>query len=138
VGIKIGSKVYDAGCSLTDRTLTEIADCANLNAGSVLQAHSPEEGVFRSDHIRIGEGSTLAPGAFVHYGASLGPHVMLDAESFRMKGEILDAHTRWRGNPARLPWGGAGAGPVVVQDVTNGASPSDDGTEVLVPKIAAE
>jgi non-ribosomal peptide synthetase-like protein len=102
VGVKIGRKVYDGGCSITDRTLTKIDDCANLNEGSVLQAHSLEEGVFKSDHIRIGQGSTLGPGAFVHYGVGMGQHVVLDADSFLMKGEILDEYTRWRGNPARL------------------------------------
>src|SRR3974377_1065504 len=71
-GVKIGGKVYDAGCSITERTLTEIGDGANLNEGSVLQAHSLEEGVFKSDAIRIGAGSTLGTGAFVHYGSVLG------------------------------------------------------------------
>jgi non-ribosomal peptide synthetase-like protein len=102
VGVKIGRKVYDGGCSITDRTLTQVDDYANLNEGSVLQAHSLEEGVFKSDYIRIGSGSTLGAGAFVHYGVSMGDHVVLDADSFLMKGEVLDPHTRWRGNPATL------------------------------------
>jgi non-ribosomal peptide synthetase-like protein len=124
VGVKIGRKVYDAGCSITDRTLTQVDDLANLNEGSVLQAHSLEEGVFKSDYIRIGRGSTLAPGAFVHYGVDMGEHVVLDADSFLMKGEILDAHTRWRGNPARLLCGGADADPAIAQDVMAGLLPS--------------
>ena len=101
-GVKIGRKVYDAGCSITERTLTEIADGANLNEGSVLQAHSLEEGVFKSDVIRVGGGSTLGVAAFVHYGCVLGERVVLDADSFLMKGEILDSDTTWRGNPAKL------------------------------------
>lgn len=102
VGIKIGRKVYDGGCSITERTLTEIGDCVNLNEGSVLQAHSLEEGVFKSDYVRIGSGSTLGPGAFAHYGVTMGEHVVLDADSFLMKGEVLERHTVWRGNPAKL------------------------------------
>jgi hypothetical protein len=27
---------------------------------------------------------------------------VLDADSFLMKGEVLDSHTGWRGNPAKL------------------------------------
>jgi len=101
-GVKIGGKVYDAGCSITERTLTEIGDGANLNEGSVLQAHSLEEGVFKSDAIRVGAGSTLGTAAFVHYGSVLGERVVLEADSFLMKGEILDSDTTWRGNPAKL------------------------------------
>ncbi|MCZ7657756.1 MAG: amino acid adenylation domain-containing protein [Xanthobacteraceae bacterium] len=102
VGVRIGRKVYDAGCAITERTLTEIGDYANLNEGSVLQAHSLEEGVLKSDHIRLGKGCTLGPAAFVHYGVTMGDHVVIDADSFLMKGETLDSHTGWRGNPARL------------------------------------
>jgi non-ribosomal peptide synthetase-like protein len=102
VGMKIGAKVYDAGCSITERTLTEVGDYANLNEGSVLQAHSLEEGVLKSDFIRMGSGCTLGPAAFVHYGVTMGDHVVIDADSFLMKGETLDSNTGWRGNPARL------------------------------------
>jgi non-ribosomal peptide synthetase-like protein len=102
VGMKVGRMVYDAGCSITERTLTEVGDYANLNEGSVLQAHSLEEGVLKSDYIRIGKGCTLGPAAFIHYGVTMGDHVVVDADSFVMKGEALDSHTGWRGNPARL------------------------------------
>ncbi len=102
VGVKVGRMVYDANCSITERTLTEVGDYANLNEGSVLQAHSLEEGVFKSDHIRMGRGCTLGPGAFVHYGVTMGDHVVLDADSFLMKGEVLESNTGWCGNPAKI------------------------------------
>jgi hypothetical protein len=38
----------------------------------------------------------------VHYGVTMGEHVVLDADSFLMKGEVLESHTGWRGNPAKL------------------------------------
>ncbi len=102
LGVKIGRKVYDGGCCITDRTLTQIGDLSNLNEGSVLQSHSLEEGVFKSDHIRLAEGCTLGAAAFVHYGVVMGERAVLDADSFLMKGEVLDPHTCWRGNPAKL------------------------------------
>ena len=102
MGMKIGRKVFDCSRSITERTLTEIGDFANLNEGCVLQAHSLEEGVFKSDYIRLGNGCSVGPGAFVHYGVSMGDHVVLDADSFLMKGEILDSQTGWRGNPAKM------------------------------------
>ena len=68
----------------------------------MLQAHSLEEGVFKSDYIRLGSGCSVGPGAFVHYGVTMGDHVVLDADSFLMKGEVLESHTGWRGNPAKL------------------------------------
>jgi len=102
MGMKVGAKVYDSSCSITERTLTEVGDYANLNEGCVLQAHSLEEGVFKSDTIRLGNACSIGPGAFVHYGVTMGDHVVLDADSFLMKGETLESYTGWRGNPAKL------------------------------------
>jgi non-ribosomal peptide synthetase-like protein len=102
MGMKIGAKVFDCSRSITERTLTQVGDYANLNEGAVLQAHSLEEGVFKSDYIRLGNACSIGPGAFVHYGVTMGDHVVLDADSFLMKGEVLDPHTGWRGNPAKL------------------------------------
>ena len=101
-GVKVGRMVYDGGSSMTEHSLTEIDDYACINEGCVLQAHSLEEGVFKSDFIKIGKGCSIGPSAFVHYGVSLGDYSILDADSFLMKGERLDPCTRWRGNPAKL------------------------------------
>ena len=134
LGMKVGAKVFDCSRSITERTLTDIGDYANLNEGSVLQAHSLEEGVFKSDHIRLGSGCSVGPGAFVHYGVTMGDHVVLDADSFLMKGEILEAHTGWRGNPAKLTRRHA------AQDVgadANAASSSGAAND-YIPSIAAE
>src|SRR4051794_26820287 len=102
MGMKIGAKVFDCGRSITERTLTQVGDYANINEGAVLQAHSLEEGVFKSDYIRVGDGCSIGPGAFVYYGVTMGDHAVLDADSFLMKGETLDSYTGWRGNPAKL------------------------------------
>ena len=41
---------------LTERTLTTIGDDCTLNAGSIVQCHSQEDGAFKSDRIAIGAG----------------------------------------------------------------------------------
>jgi non-ribosomal peptide synthetase-like protein len=138
IGMKVGRKVYDGGCSITDRSLTAVEDYANLNEGSVLQAHSLEEGVFKSDHIRIGKGGTLGCGAFVHYGVTMGERAIVDADSFVMKGETLDPHSRWRGNPARLVHQGLAAGGPVVRDAMDTTASARDSADTFVPRIAAE
>jgi non-ribosomal peptide synthetase-like protein len=102
LGVKVGSRVYDGGANLTERSLVEIGDDVTLNEGCVIQAHSLEEGAFKSDYIRIGDGCTLGPSAFVHYGVVMGKGSMVDADSFVMKGETLEPNTIWRGNPAKL------------------------------------
>jgi non-ribosomal peptide synthetase-like protein len=71
-----------------------------LNAGSVLQSHSLEDGTFKTDYITIGSGCTIGVGAFVHYGITMGAGSELDADSFLMKGENVPPRAWWRGNPA--------------------------------------
>ena len=102
VGVKVGAKVFDDGCNYSERTLVEIGDGANLNQGAMVQSHSLEEGVFKCDHVRIGAGCSLGAGSFVHYGVTLNEGTRLDPDSFLMKGEVTPAHSRWRGNPAKL------------------------------------
>ncbi|MFD2250779.1 non-ribosomal peptide synthetase-like protein [Pseudochelatococcus lubricantis] len=102
MGAKVGRRVYDAGSIITERSLVEIGDGATLNEACVIQAHSLEEGVFKSDRVHVGSGSTLAPAAFIHYGVSVGDGAVVDADSFVMKGETIEAGTAWRGNPAKL------------------------------------
>ena len=54
------------------------------------------------DHIRIGNGCTLGPAAFIHYGVTMGDGSIADLDSFVMKGEVLEPNSVWRGNPAKL------------------------------------
>ncbi len=109
MGVKVGRKVFDDGCHFVEKSLIEIGDYANLNEGAVLQGHSLEEGIFKSDHIRIGAGSSLGAATFVHYGVTMGENVVLDPDSFLMKGEIAEDGSAWQGNPARAIVTRAGA-----------------------------
>ncbi|MFD7609392.1 Pls/PosA family non-ribosomal peptide synthetase, partial [Streptomyces sp. NPDC059828] len=100
LGTKVGRRVFDDGCTLIERTLVSIGDECTLNAASVIQSHSQEDGAFKSDHATIGQGVTLGVGAFVHYGTVVGDRAQLAADTFLMKGEEVPARARWGGNPA--------------------------------------
>ncbi|MFD3442919.1 Pls/PosA family non-ribosomal peptide synthetase [Streptomyces sp. NPDC058685] len=101
LGVRIGRRVFDDGCMLTERTMAAIGDGCTLNAGSVVQCHSQEDGAFKSDRSSIGAGCTLGVGAFVHYGVTIGDGAVLASDSFLMKGEVVPEHAQWGGNPAR-------------------------------------
>ncbi|SDG90646.1 Pls/PosA family non-ribosomal peptide synthetase [Pseudonocardia oroxyli] len=99
-GVRMGRKVFDDGMTVPEKTLVTIGDHATLNAGVIIQCHSLEDAVFTSDTTVLGAGVTVGPNAFVHYGARLGDRVVVDADSFVMKGSEAAAGSRWRGNPA--------------------------------------
>lgn len=103
LGVRIGRRVFDDGCYITDRTLSAIGDDCTLAAHTKVQAHSQEDGTFKSDHITIGAGCTLGTGALVHYGVSMGDGAVLAPDSFLMKGEEMPPGTHWGGNPAVAP-----------------------------------
>jgi non-ribosomal peptide synthetase-like protein len=100
-GVRLGKKVFDDGIRWTEYSLIEVGDYANFNTLSILWPHSLEEGVFKSDRIKLGVGCSLGSGSLTHYGVTMGDHVVLDVNSYLMKGEIMDPYTTWRGNPAR-------------------------------------
>jgi non-ribosomal peptide synthetase-like protein len=100
LGVRIGRRVFDDGCYVTERTLTTIGDDCMLNAGTKIQCHSQEDGTFKSDHSTLGAGCTLGVGALVHYSVTMGDGVVLAPDSFLMKGEEVPSHARWGGNPA--------------------------------------
>ena len=74
VGLRIGKRVYDDGCTIHEPTLVSNGDDCTINGGgTILQSHSMEDGIFKSDHINVGAGWTVGPHAFVHYGVTMGP-----------------------------------------------------------------
>jgi non-ribosomal peptide synthetase-like protein len=101
LGVRIGKRVFDDGCYMTERTLTTIGDDVMLNASTKIQCHSQEDGTFKSDRTTIGSGCTIGVGGMVHYGVTMGEHSVLAPDSFLMKGEEIPPHARWGGNPAR-------------------------------------
>lgn len=101
LGVRVGRRLFDDGGLVIEKSLTTIGDNVTINAGVTLQAHSLEEGVFKSDRISIGDGCTLGPAAFLHYGTRVGHGAVIETESFLMKGEGVPAGQRWYANPAR-------------------------------------
>ncbi|MGV9930577.1 Pls/PosA family non-ribosomal peptide synthetase [Streptomyces olivaceoviridis] len=110
LGVRIGRRVFDDGCYITERTLATIGDECTLNAGSKIQCHSQEDGTFKSDGTTLGTGCTLGVGAHVHYGVTMGDGSVLAADSFLMKGEEVPPNAQWGGNPA-VDMSGAGNRP---------------------------
>ncbi len=100
-GAKVGRGVFDDGCGLTEPSMVEIGDHCMLNFRSTLQCHSLEDGTFKSGRIGIGNNCTIGTNSFVHYGSVMQDGAVLEADAFLMKGSVVEAETRWFGNPAR-------------------------------------
>ncbi len=100
LGVRIGRRVLDDGCTIVERSLVTIGSYCTLGAGSTIQGHSLEDGAFKSERIVIGAGCSVGTAAFVHYGVTMGDRSALDSDSFLMKGEYVPPGARWGGNPA--------------------------------------
>ncbi|EMY34698.1 non-ribosomal peptide synthetase [Arthrobacter crystallopoietes BAB-32] len=100
LGVRIGSRVFDDGCAFPERGLVTIGSRCTLNAGSAMQCHSQEDGMFKSDHSVLGDDVTLGVACLVHYGVTVEDGAVVAADSFVMKGTTLPAGSLWGGNPA--------------------------------------
>jgi non-ribosomal peptide synthetase-like protein len=126
VGARIGRRVFNDGCGMTERTLVTVGDDCTLNEASTIQCHSQEDGTFKSDYSILGCNVTLGTAAHVHYGVTIGDGAVIDPDSFLMKGEEVPPYEHWGGNPAtemRLP-----AARNVRQDRDESRSPALVGT----------
>lgn len=101
LGVRIGRKVFDDGCTMPEKTSITIGDHVTLNADTRLQGHSQEDGTFKRDAIVIGAGCTVGVSALVHYGVTMGEGTVVGPSSFVMKGEETPPNAHWSGNPAR-------------------------------------
>ena len=100
LGVRIGSRVFDDGCGIVERSLVTIGSRCTLNNGTTIQSHSQEDGMFKSDYNVIGDDVTLGVAAFIHYGVTIEDGVVVATDSFVMKGTTLAEGTLWGGNPA--------------------------------------
>jgi non-ribosomal peptide synthetase-like protein len=101
LGVKVGRKLYDDGIGIPEKMLVSIGDNCTIGQSVTIQGHSLEDGAFKSDHIRIGNGCSIGRNCYVHYGVVMEDNVVIECDSFLMKGEHVPAHSTWRGNPAR-------------------------------------
>ena len=74
----------------------------------------------------------------MHYGVIMGDRVVLDADSFLMKGEVLDPHSCWRGNPATLFRRNTSHDQMVDRVVANERAPARAPLESFVACVAVE
>lgn len=100
-GAKIGKRLFDDGAGFTEPSMVEVGDDCMLNFASSLQCHSLEDGTFKSDRIRLGSRCTVGTSGFLHYGTEMQDGSIVEADTFLMKGSVVEAGTRWLGNPAR-------------------------------------
>jgi non-ribosomal peptide synthetase-like protein len=100
VGVRIGRRVFNDGCGMTERSLVRIGDDCTLNEASTVQCHSQEDGTFKSDYSTLGSNVTLGTAAHVHYGVTIGDGAVIASDSFLMKGEEVPSYEHWGGNPA--------------------------------------
>ena len=101
LGAEVGKRVFDDGGFPTEKSLTRVGDDVCINAEVSLQAHSLEDGLFKSDRITIGSRSTIGPRGYIHYGVKLGENTNVQSDAFVMKGTITKQGSVWSGNPAR-------------------------------------
>ncbi|MCW7537585.1 amino acid adenylation domain-containing protein [Aquabacterium sp. A7-Y] len=101
LGVQVGRRLFDDGCYIPEKSLVRLGDHCTLGADSVIQGHSLEDGIFKSERVVIGDRCTIGSKAFVHYGVRLDDDVSLAPDAFLMKGEHVGAGSRWHGNPAR-------------------------------------
>lgn len=99
-GVRMGRRVFDDGCVIPEKSLVTVGDDVALNAVSVIQCHSLEDGLFTSDRTTVGNRCTVGVGGFVHYGVTMADDSELEADSLLMKGEQTAPGSRWVGNPA--------------------------------------
>lgn len=135
LGVRVGRRLFDDGCSIIEKSLVTIGDDVTLNVGSNVQGHSLEEGSFKSDAIVLEDGCTLGTGSFVHYGTRVGPGAVIEADAFLMKGEEVPARQRWHGNPA-LPMRATVTRPAVAPASVGSSIRSGEGTLVVAPPAA--
>lgn len=101
LGVKVGKRLYDAGCTMPEKTLVSIGDDCALNEGTTIQGHSMEDGTFKSDYIVVGNRCSLGVDAWLNYGVTMHDVSTLGADSLLMKGEDVPEGVTFSGNPAR-------------------------------------
>jgi non-ribosomal peptide synthetase-like protein len=102
LGVKGGKMLFDDGVGIPERTMASIGDHVTLGSHSTLHGHSLEDGVFKTDWVRVGSYASIGPGACLQYDSEVGDGVVISTDAYFMSGERAEAGTVWEGNPCVL------------------------------------
>ena len=134
LGMRVGRRLLDDGCAIPERTLVALGDDCVLNAGSVIQCHSLEDGTFKSEAIVLRDRCTVGTASFVHYGVVMDDDSVLEADAFLMKGSEVVPGSRWLGNPAREVAVSAGPAVATLADEADREPPHAGATGPVGPE----
>ena len=77
LGVKVGRRLFDDGGAMSERTLVEIGDDVTIGELAMIQPHTMEDGAFKTDRIKIGNGVTIGANAFINYGVVMGDNAFI-------------------------------------------------------------
>lgn len=100
-GMRIGRRVVlgPGFAQVVDPDMLHLGDGATVACN--FQAHTFEDRVLKIDHLHVGAGATVGPGAVVFYGADIGAGARVAPHAVVMKRERLAAGGEYEGHPAR-------------------------------------
>ncbi|MBA3828996.1 MAG: amino acid adenylation domain-containing protein [Taibaiella sp.] len=102
MGASFGKKVFMETTELTEFDLVKVKNNVSLNFGCTIQTHLFEDRVMKMSYLHIMDNCTIGAMAVVLYNSEMDQYSSLNGLSLLMKGEVLPAHTKWQGSPARL------------------------------------
>jgi len=102
MGMRIGRNVVLGGgfAQVVDPDMLTFEDNTTINA-PLFQAHTFEDRVLKIDHVRIGQGASVGSRTVMLYGADIGEHTQVAAESVVMKRERLMPGRAYAGCPTQ-------------------------------------
>lgn len=100
-GMRIGRRVVlgPGFAQVVDPDMLHLGDGSTVACN--FQAHTFEDRVLKIDHLHVGAGATVGPGAVVFYGADIGAGAHVAPHAVVMKRERLAAGGDYEGHPAR-------------------------------------
>jgi non-ribosomal peptide synthetase-like protein len=102
-GMDVGRDVYMGTFDFPEPDCVHIGDGAELNFMSSVQPHVYEDRVLKIEHAYVGKRSTIGVRTIVLLGSRVGDDCDVGPLSLVMKGEEVQASSRWHGCPLK-PW----------------------------------
>ncbi len=101
LGMKVGKRCYVDTTWFTEFDLVELGEESALNEDANIQTHLFEDRVMKMGKVSISRRAAVGAMSTVLYSTAIAEDASLGELSLLMKGETLDASTRWLGIPAR-------------------------------------